>query len=435
LLCHFVAACIALGACGGTHPGTGNDSGDEVSSTPAMPGPDAGRPEVPPALTDAGAPQIIRGSGPVLEKPRLVAVTFASDPNAAIFDTLLSQLGPSSYWSEATTEYGVEPATSTPPVHLVEMAPGKIEYNLIPKPDGMLSFDGADGAITSWLAEKLDGTHREFPAADGQTVYAIFYPRTTEHIVRAPGVDGGSDVTISLCRLLAGYHSAITLGDGRFVPYVVIPEGCSDDKDLSVPASHELIEAATDADGIHRPAWRFFDPNHRAWDLVSASEVTDPCGAITQPVHVPGIDSAVPRSWSNRAAFEGHHPCVPSQGQANDVATPDAPDEVSYTSKNGPIVTRGVRVPVGTTRTIDLHLTSDAPHGAWSIVLANVGDNSNLKIDFDRTTGESGETIKMTLHALAKPEKTDFTLLAIASVDDAKNPQRIALAPLVVTFE
>ena len=61
----------------------------------------------------AAPPQVINAGGPVLTAPKLVTVTFASDPLGSSLNEFAMKLGAAkAYWSGATAEYGVGPIAS-----------------------------------------------------------------------------------------------------------------------------------------------------------------------------------------------------------------------------------------------------------------------------------------------------------------------------------
>src|SRR5580704_6087196 len=108
-------------------------------------------------------PQAVSSKGPVMTAPKLVAITFAGDSLQASVDTFVSQLvAATSYWSGATSQYGVGPLTAASPVHSTDM------------PAAML----ADSDVRTWLTQKIQGG-AGFPQPDGNTIYALFYPQGT----------------------------------------------------------------------------------------------------------------------------------------------------------------------------------------------------------------------------------------------------------------
>jgi hypothetical protein len=306
-------------------------------------------------------PQVVSGGGPVLASPRLVPITFAADPAAADVWRFLEQLAGSGYWAEVTSEYGVGPLTVETPVSLAE------------PPPNLTSMSDAEG----WLKSKL-GSPSSLPAPTNGTVYALFLP--------APALG------------YSGLHADLALASGTLVPYVVVSTALGTD-DMTSTASHELAEAATDPHPLHNPAFYDLDADHLAWDLLdptsgpsgpSASwgEIGDVCEALIQPlsvppgvlppppppswsmvsVTVPQIDHAVQRLWSNRAATLHHDPCQPYGMSPYFNSAPVLGDAIVALSSVGQsITTRGLHLPVGQTRTIEVDLFSDEPTGPWTV--------------------------------------------------------------------
>jgi hypothetical protein len=169
---------------------------------------------------------------------------------------------------------------------------------------------------------------------------------------------------------------------------------------IAISASHELAEAATDPRPVHAPAFADFDANDRGWELLGEStgasgstggEIADVCPFVTQAgstsglgvdapppngsygtISVPGIDHPVQRVWSNRAAAGRHDPCVPGGMRPYFNSAPVLSDRVVAVDSAGQsFTTRGVRLPVGHTRTIELDLFSDAPTEPWTVDLTD----------------------------------------------------------------
>ncbi len=130
---------------------------------------------------------------------------------------------------------------------------------------------------------------------------------------------GNSDITLhytghesSSCAFSA-YHSSFTL-DGEPIVCAALatcPTGdlsISPAEDRQISASHELIEAATDAVPLTMPALFFPESFDSSWTLVG-TEVADLCREFPwrEGRHLAS------RVWSNEAAMRGDRdPCVPA---------------------------------------------------------------------------------------------------------------------------
>jgi hypothetical protein len=353
------------------------------------------------------APQILKGSGQVLANPKFVAVSFNGDPNQAAFDSFLSSLGSSMYWSQVTAEYGVGPGTALTPVHLGETAPTTIDT-------------GANDDVGTWLQGKLDGTHPEFGTPDSSTIYMILYPAST---------------TTPSC-----YHSAVTVGSIQ-VPFGV-SAGCGGDYPV-YPVTHELIEASTDPyPGAPGAYWEVADSDYAypLWTGAYEAEVGDLCQVLdTKSAMLDG--SPVTTAWSNAAAAAGHDPCVPNQmNRVYFNSIPVLPDVVPVTDPNGIThMANGLSLPVGQQKTIELDLFSDGPTGEWTVSCLDVAA-ANMKptaieCSFDKTTGKNGDKLQLTVTAVGPgtvaPGVAMFAILSTMG-DPTVNPSVQTQIPVVV---
>jgi hypothetical protein len=343
-------------------------------------------------------PQVVNFGGSVLAAPVFVPVFFAGDdPNYVMkLSDFTAKVGATKYWAAAVGEYGVGPATSAAPVILSEMAPATID----------------DTGIQAWLANELapsdggpDGGST-LPQPDANTVYVIFYPAST---------------TITLqnqqsCTSFGGYHSdaIVQTAQGMTdVPYAVIPR-CTNFPPLTgVDAitgttSHEMAEAATDPLPMSMtPAYAQVDDAHLYWmRLLGGGEVGDMCaqfpGAFTTFSELP---YAVQRIWSNAAAKAGHDPCQPPlPGEVYFNSPPNLPDMITVMTFGGMFTERGVHIPVGQSKTIQLDLYSDAAtSGPWTVSVKDAASTLGmsttplLDLKLDKTSGVNGEKLNLTI--------------------------------------
>jgi len=372
------------------------------------PGVDAGKDVVVDVGTDANGqpsdvypafkptvPQVTSVGGPVLTHAKIVPVFFPSDAWQAKITGFLGKYVPSSHWVEMVGEYGVSTATVSAEVVLAT-APAK-------------TLD--DTEIQTWLQGQLDGTHPEWPAPDDSTLYVLFYPTTTS-------------ITLSgstSCKTFGGYHGDVAMPSTQKVAYAVIPRCSSSFTPLTVTLSHELVEAATDPYVNLLPAYEQLDPIHMAWMLSSSGgEIGDMCEYDPlAPYAVPDLGNAViQRSWSNLQAAAYHDPCVPQiAGSTYFNSVPVLPDMIPVTIPDLPglgplagktISVEGVKIPKGESRTIDVNLFSDGPTGGpWSVeavdTLSERGFGSpTLAFAWDATEGQNGQTLHLTITAIAK---------------------------------
>jgi hypothetical protein len=341
-------------------------------------------------------PQVITGEGPVLAAPKIVPIYFSndSDPNKSQIQDFEAKVGSTSYWSVAA-EYGVGPATALPVVELAETATGTLD----------------DNAIQAWLAGKLNANDPAFPPADPNTVYAIHYPSVVT-ITQPDPLAGGN---ITSCTDFGGYHNETTLDanhGGMPVAYAVLPRCQSFGPLFGIDAAtgaeaHELMEAATDPFPQTNPGWVETDEAHLYWDLaVGGGEIGDMCAqdpeAFTKFAELP---YTVQRIWSNKAALQGHDPCVPAlPGEVYFNSAPEMNDTITLSIEGQTISLTGVKIPVGQSKTINLDLFSDGPtSGPWDVEVHDLneleGQPPTLGFNLPNNSGSNGDKLPVTITA------------------------------------
>ena len=71
--------------------------------------------------------------------------------------------------------------------------------------------------------------------------------------------------------------------------------------------------------------------------------------------------------------------------------------------------TKGVKLALGETKTIEIDLFSDAPTDAWTVSaiepFATTPASHHLQLALDRTSGVNGEKLNLTITALSKDPK------------------------------
>lgn len=320
-------------------------------------------------------------------------------------------VGSETYWSAVTAEYGVGPLTAGAPIQVTDVIPSAID----------------DASIQSWLAAKFNTDDPAFPVPDANTLIVLYFP---------------ANVTITLqgsasCSTFGGYHQEIQLDaahQNQTVAYAVLPRCGTDPFDpntgVTGAASHEIIEAATDPTPNLDPAYATVDDLHRAWGRVlGGGETADLCAQDPNSfVKFPGFDFAVQRSWSNVAAAASHDPCVPvtatSGSYFNSVPVLD---DLTVTGQGGNMFTvKAVQIPVGTSKDIDVQLFSDGPtSGPWTIEAHDsaefLGGTSVLSFAFDKTSGQNGDVIKMTVTMTGTPQRSTESFLLVSRLGGEVN--------------
>jgi hypothetical protein len=335
--------------------------------------PDTGVPY--PAMFPA-PPQVITSGGPTAGMGKVVPVFWSNDPMQAQIEQYLQAMSPSTYWTATTKEYKVGDYTLAPSV-VVTAQP-------------FTSID--DPGIQTFLAAHADGSDAAWPKADSNTVFVVAFPSSTI-------INLGNN---QLCNGILGYHSDTALADNTAFSYAVIPR-CGGIDSFTATTSHELVEWATDPFPMTNTAYTRVDTAHLYWDNGAGSETGDMCENQNSAYARILGNFVVQRTWSNAAMKGGHDPCVPPP--ANTVffaAAPESPDTVVYTYFGQKVNVKGVKIPVGTMKTIDVHLYSDGPVAAPWTVSASTSFSSQgaLTFSFDKNTGQNGDILHLTITAV-----------------------------------
>ena len=372
------------------------------------PGRDPGEPsDVYPAFAPTG-PQVVGDRSTVLASPHVRAVTFTSDPIEEHAEEVVSHLGDPAYWA-ATAQYSVGPLTVDAPIRIGDPAPDKLDPS----------------QVEAWVQSRFDGSHPEFGAPDPMTIYAVFFPVTTTLL----------EESMPWC---GGYHSATSV-NGVPIVYGVIADCTSPPSDavfasIDFIASHEVAEAASDpctggscrgfsVDYDHY-AWQYLNSlNSTPGDVVLGGEIGDLCEGWDNGYTIPGTLFDVQRLWSNASMLEGHDPCVPRSPETPYFnSMPVLPDDIDFPVGHGTLVhTKGLQVPYGQTRVVELDLYSDADtHAPWflrfstlDLDLSGFGNTPHLRIAADRSTGQNGEKIYLSI--TRKSQGTAGTIVFVVS--------------------
>ena len=352
----WTRALVALGLFGcSTASAVPTDAGVDAPVDAGYPGP------------HPAAPQVENQHGPVLATPRVVPIFFANDAEQSKVEDFLQQLAASSYWSAATSEYGVGPLTIASSVVSTDSPPATIDT----------------AGIEAWLAGFADGNSSD--------VFAIFYPAAT---TVSDALFGTS------CTDFNGFHFQ-GLQNTQIV-YAVLPRCASAGALVGLDAltatlSHELVEAATDPFLQTAPAWGFTDVNHIIWSVEPGAEVADMCTLEPQSFQRLVGTYMVQRSWSNASALAGHDPCVPAPAQPYFNAAPVLNAQQPITFGTQELTTEGIQLEVGESKTIAVQLFSDAPTSDWSVDAVDVNQPSSFTFSWDAPTGNNGDTLHLTI--------------------------------------
>ena len=389
----FVLA-LALSACGG-------GSGQDMPDAAVGPGHDAATSVDAPIPTDAplaNTPQtqpiVMSSGGTVMAAPHIVPVFFANDATMqATVETFLGQLAGSSYWTAISSEYGVGALTIAPTVIATETPPT------------------TDTALQTLIKAHAGGTGG-WPANTPNTLYAVFLP------------DG---VTLTMqgsasCVAFDGYHSEVNNIIYALMPRCAATARFTTLQTTTIAASHEFLEAATDPHPFTAPAYNTGDDEHAIWQLAPGFELGDMC-EYNHAAYQPLLGTfTVQRTWSNAAAAAGHDPCVPALATPYVQATTNLPF-VTIDTGQGSLVTRGIQLAVGESKTIEVDLYSDGAAPDWTVAAYDVASKyqmqpEELTFSFDKTTGHNGDKLMLTITRVKAAGQIGVSELALQSSID-----------------
>jgi hypothetical protein len=333
-------------------------------------------------LTSANSafPQVKRGKGKTIAAPKVLPIVFASDPHHAAIADFTRALGRSSHWTNAAAEYGVGPMLGQDPLVRTDEAQAQVD----------------DKETRRWLTQAYDSGKLGAPSAE--TLYALYYPDGVQVTVNA----------LTSCKRFGGYHSEMMLGETR-VSYAVIARcrtsGTDRDR-LTIVASHEYFEWATNPLPMSAPAYRGLSAAHWAAGTFG-SELADMCpfldrGEQLRPSELSGY--AVQRYWSNRRSAAGLYPCLPARMSTYAVAVPETPDAVGVTENGEKLTTKGITIARGKSRTIRVRLQGrDAALATPQklSVVSPMGAEPVLgyRFELSSTTLSGGGEVRMTVTA------------------------------------
>lgn len=409
-------ALIAAAACGGTK------SGEAKPDPTGVIDPDAGAPQA-----DAGAdgalppdpldthyptahtpiPQVDNNGGAILKNIKVVTVTwdvnFMGMPAVDTKRDLLEQFGDTitatTWWDAVRDGYCdamnncVGRGTGGGHVHMTD-APAA-------------SYTDSAYSTTSTVQDMIkakvaDGT---FPSPDENTLYAIYFPSSV-----SVTLDGAAS-----CMDFGAYHNSVVVtapaADEGGAPkqvdvaYAIMPRCGNSPNELTISASHELIEAATDPH-VTTPAYYM---QNQLWASLGG-EVGDLCVSYNgNDTYLEG-SFVVQRSWSNKAAAASHDPCVPAG------TTP----YFNVAPATAVQATNAIGIKVGETKVIPLQAFSDgAMTDDWTLdwreTTSFVGGGSEvLDVTFDRTAVHNGSKPNASVTLTARPSRGQATFVLVS---------------------
>jgi hypothetical protein len=370
-------------------------------------GPSAAQGSYPAWKPDVG--QLVDQGGAKLTSPKVVTVTWTSDPNEGAFEDFGDKIGASAYWKSTLSEYGIGPASSGAPNH-VRLA-GAPQPTIDP------------GTLDDWIVQQVgDPKTGGWPAYDRNTIYVIYVPTTTKLSTTGP------------------YHSELAVGSNPHVPFVVIDENDTGGRPVldaaTSAASHEIAEAATNPHLLSDNGVYGFDATHVAWQLFSSGygaiddpEIGDLCDHYGDAFFKAPSDLpySVQRLWSNKSAAAGHNPCTPVPSDPYYNVAPQGMEAFPLLVDNAPPTPPlqqngiGYKVQVGGQKTFNVGYFSDAPLAPWTIAAVE-GDGfippsgpTHLSFFIKNGQGSNGDQESVTVTVHSRPNAGNAVLMTIVS--------------------
>jgi hypothetical protein len=398
----FVCACSGSAELADAGPDAGADAADATSEPDVV---DAA-PDVPidrwvaPVKPWQRMPVADYLGGALLTSMKVITVTYASDDAALVarMQTFGDTITQTPWWTASTAEYCVLPAGS--PCIGPGSSGGHVVLNEAAPATLVDTDDGNGSSVVQFIQDHI--TSGAFPPPDDQTIYQIYFPTGTTITF-----DGGKS-----CSSFGAYHYSATFSvpDGGTVEgaYAIEPR-CSGEPYITMAASHELIEAATDA---HPGKVRGYVMQDLSWNRLG-DEVGDLCDHPWSFDTMVESTFTVQRGWSNVSALAGHDPCVIAPATPYFNAAPESGKQTVYLS-------------VGESADIELQAFSDGTTPDWALSGVDLGPifgaGQTLTFSFDKTTVNDGDVAHMTV-TLSKKPTSAWVPYAIDSKGNGKEHQ------------
>jgi hypothetical protein len=356
------------------------------------------RPDPAASILASRLPTVDYLGGRFLRHPTLHTITFTGDDPAVVgrLERFGDVVTASSWWHEVTAGYCaaaddcIGPGTPGRHVRLADRLPATV----------------TDIDVEQLLTRAAAGG--QFGAIDANTLLVVYPP---------PAVVLSDARVPRYCDGPRALHQSTNL-NGRRVPYAVVPR-CGDLDQVTVSASHEILEATTNPE----PARRGFALSPRSTNLgftAAGIEPADPCGLLLRPQPSMNRDGfALHRAWSNEAASRGADPCVPAPADQPYLAIVPEQHTLRLTD-------------LGASTTVTVEAAADRPVHAWSITAVELADDErsprHLDIAVDRDTIAPGQraTLTLTLRR-ANPDKP-LVVLLVSTLDQRSHRWPLAVA-------
>jgi hypothetical protein len=298
-------------------------------------------------------PVVANFGGPVLRSPLVVTFTFQNTANASALQAFGATIGSTSWFGQTLHDYTTTTAT---PVGVAAPIAANADATYVDDGfGGDVDAGGGGTDLNAFINQSIANAvaAQTIPPPDGTAVYMFYFPSTTT--ISAFGAQS--------CQAFGGYHFNQVYSDGTTPIYYAILPDCYagtpyELQGVTVDASHELIEAASDPapntgwsldttsypEGGTTPTEYRDDP----WLTLGYGEIADNC--VGSEWQLDG-GTVVQRIWSTSAAAGGHDPCVPVP--AGETYFNASPDKAIYVAS------------VGDTFTIDVTAFTDVTRLSW----------------------------------------------------------------------
>jgi hypothetical protein len=301
----------------------------------------------------------------------------------------------SSWLTTLGADYGVQAGKHVAKIALAEQAPSIIY----------------DSDIGDFLDARIAAGTLP-PPSDPDTIYMLYFPASTA--IYFDTAQGGGQS----CQDFGGYHTS-WVHAGKPVAYGVIPDcpAWGDElENIEHGMSHELIEAASNADPLSTPAayaMNFYNTNPPNGWLFLGGENADLCN------NEAGYDGAyyVTSAWSNTQAAKGNvDPCLPSRGPSPYFNVSPEAQGFKYAK-------------AGETVTFQLTGWSEGPVLDWYLSTQSISGTFDAKPILAASKLNNGQTTTLTLKVPAIAQQGDY---AVALVYSAKSQTSYSIWPVAV---
>ena len=392
------ALALSLVACGGggDEPDAATDAAIDVHDASVVDvAPDVA-PDVPvdhylaPLPPYARMPIIDYLGGHLLTSAKIVTVSFQGDDTNLIgrLTELDDTITSTSWWTASTSEYCELPSG---PCIGPGSGGGHVVLNETAAANYVDTDTGKGSSIVQFIQDHI--TSGAFPIPDDQTIYVIYWPSGTN-------ISFDSDKS---CSSFGAYHYSATfsLPDGgtQEASYAIEPRCNYGEGFLTQAATHELLEAATDARPGKQRGWVMEDLSLQYYGDEVGDLCDHPWGSVYDVMSVQVPDGGAPfnvqRGWSNKSALAGHDPCV---------IPPATPPYFNTAVESGK---QDVYLAVGESAEIELQGFSDGTMSDWTISMEDQGPHygagATLSFALDKTTMNDGQTAHLTVTLTKQP--------------------------------